>query len=131
MKRLAFAFAVVSLALTGCGGSLCEDMADAATDFAVKAKPCSSEVTSPTFTDEEIKQCEESIDKTCTEPDKKALEAFVECIDKLPTCSTDNQNSFGLAALACVAEVEKVSEACGTTTSQSVTRQIASYSFSR
>jgi hypothetical protein len=131
MKRLAFAFAVVSLALTGCGGSVCEDVADSFNSFIDKAKPCTSGTTIDPITDADIKQCEENFDKSCTDSDKKALKAFTDCLDELPTCSASNQNTFVADTEKCGVELDKVSDACGSTTASSVSRHLANYSVAR
>jgi hypothetical protein len=129
MKRLAGAFVVMALALTGCGGSLCEDTADSLETLSKKAKPCGIAPSTPP-TENEIKQCEDNLDK-CTDADKKALGNFNDCIDKLATCSTDTQNTFGVAVLACAAYLENVSENCGTASTGTAARIIANYSVSR
>src|SRR5688572_1272684 len=100
MKRLVSAFAVMSLALTGCGASLCDDLADASESLGEKAQPCGGGTTSDPITDEELNQCKESLDK-CTDADKEKLGDFVDCINELPTCSTSNQNTFVSSLLAC------------------------------
>jgi hypothetical protein len=128
-KQFACVFAVVSLALTGCGGSLCQDLADTSESLGEKAKACGATPSDP-ITEEEINQCEESLD-SCTDSDKKALEDFISCLDELPTCSTANQSAFATSLLACIAKIENVSASCGDTSSGRIERQIARYGISR
>lgn len=119
MKRLAGLFAAVSLALTGCGGSLCEKAADSVDTFNEKAKPCGVSV--DPITDAQIKTCEANESK-CTDADKKALDKYVDCIADLDKCSPGSENTFASAVQACTAYVANVSDACGDATSNSVGR---------
>jgi hypothetical protein len=130
MKRLAAVFAVVSLALTGCGSSLCNDLADETDALGQKIKPCNPDIPTDPVTEEEINQCKDEL-KRCTDADKEVLETFTECISKLPTCSTSNQNTFATGLATCGAELTKVSDACLVVSSSETARQIARFNVSR
>lgn len=130
MKRIVSVFAVVSLALTGCGGSLCEDVADSLDKVNEKAKPCGFDSTTDPITDDDIKRCEDNLDK-CTDADKDALGKFNDCIGDLATCSTGNENAFAAALLACGAHLDKVSDNCGATSEQGLKRSISRFNVSR
>jgi hypothetical protein len=125
MKRLACAVMLVSLALTGCGNSVCEDMADAFEEFDEKAKPCDdgSEPSDP-ITDEDIAQCDKELEN-CSDSDKDAIKDFADCIKDVPTCSPSNPDPFSSASLACFFSLAgKVSDSCGAvTTGESIGRQ--------
>jgi hypothetical protein len=125
MKRLAYAFAVISLALTGCGGSVCEDVADSFNSFIEKAKPCLEGVTIDPISDADIEMCEENIDNTCSDADKEALQKFTDCLNDLDTCSSSNQNAWAAEAEKCTTELEKVSDGCGAVTAEGVEREMA------
>ena len=117
MKRLLSAFAVVSLALTGCSGSICQDFKDVSDDLSEKAKPCSDGTTGP---DEpfDVLQCEEDLTK-CSDDDKKALEEYINCLSEVDTCEKGKEDTFGGAVLACAfAAASKLSDACTSTVSQ-------------
>jgi hypothetical protein len=128
MKRLACAVMLVSLALTGCGNSVCEDMADAFEDFDEKAKPCDdgSEPSDP-ITDAEIEQCDKDLE-SCSDSDKDAIRDFADCLADVPTCSPSNQDAFASASLACFFSVSgKISPNCGAIDiSESIGRDAAS-----
>ncbi len=130
MKRIVSVFAVMSLALAGCGGSLCEDLADSLDTVNEKSKPCGGGTETDPITDEEIKACEESLD-SCSDADKDALGKFNDCVNDLDTCSTGNENAFAAALLACGAHLEKVSDSCGASTEQGLKRALSRINVSR
>lgn len=115
MKRFVAALSVASLTLVGCGGSLCEDVADSFQTLASKMESCSAfdglEFEKPT--DAEIEACEEAFDKTCSDADKKNIEKFIECIDDLKKCEAGSMDTFAISFLACATHIENVSEDCG------------------
>ena len=128
MKRFACAVMLVSLALTGCGNSLCEDFADSFEKFDEKAKPCdTSGEPSESITDEDIKQCEKDLE-TCSSSDKDAIKDFIDCLNDVPTCNPSNQDPFAAATLACAFALSgKVSDSCAAVnTGASIGRQAAS-----
>lgn len=131
MKRLACAFAVVSLALTGCGGSICEDFKDTSEELTEKAKPC-SDGTSPGTTEPfDVQQCEADLAK-CSDSDKEALEEYISCLGEVDTCVKGKEDAFGGAVLACAfAAAGKLSDACTSTVSQDIRRKVASSNVSR
>lgn len=130
MKRLVSAFAVVSLVLTGCGGSICEDFKDVSEELTEKAKPCSDGTTG---TDEpfDVQQCEADLAK-CSEDEKKALEEYIDCLGDVDTCVKGQEDIFGSAVLACAfAAAGKLGDACTATVSQGIKRTAAGYSVAR
>lgn len=130
MKRLISAFAVISLVLTGCGGSVCEDFKNVSEELSEKAKPCSDGTTG---TDEpfDVQQCEADLAK-CSDDDKKALEEYVNCLGDVDTCEKGKEDVFGGAVLACAfAAASKLSDACTSTVSQGIKRTAAGYSVAR
>lgn len=130
MKRLISAFAVISLALTGCGGSICEDFKDVSDELTEKARPCSDGTTG---TDDpfDVQQCEADLAK-CSDDDKKALEEYIDCLGDVETCEKGREDAFGGAVLACAfAAASKLSDACTSTVSQGIKRTAAGYSITR
>jgi predicted small secreted protein len=130
MKRLISAFAVLSLVLTGCGSSVCEDFKGVSEDLTEKSKPCSDGTTG---TDEpfDVQQCEADFVK-CTDDDKKALEEYIDCLGDVDTCVKGQEDIFGGAVLACAfAAAGKLSDACTSTVSQGIQRTAAGYSVAR
>ena len=134
MKWFVRALAVASLSMVGCGGSLCEDIADTGPSLKEKVADCPSykDVTFEEPTEAEIKQCEEDVD-SCTDNDKELIGKFVDCINGLDKCVASNENAFNLSFAACAAPLENVSTACGNATSgqNSVVAKGLSYSKAR
>jgi len=128
MKRLAFAVVAVSLAMTGCSGSLCDDVDSANKDLADKVKGCSSfsEITYKEPTDAEREQCEKSVE-ACTDSDKEAIEKFLDCVSDLPACTNATEQQFGTSFLACANGVANISDACLDMSGASI-RNAAAYS---
>lgn len=115
MKRLIGAFAVVSLSLMGCGGSLCDDLADSDKDFYEKTKACSDYNDTPYTepTDAQIEQCEQSV-KSCTDDDKDKISKFNDCVADLPTCTEATQDQFTASFAGCaLTHLATISDACG------------------
>jgi hypothetical protein len=114
MKQLACAVAVVALALTGCGGSFCDDSEDTGKSFYDKTKACpslndGSAYTAPT--EAEKQQCEDDL-KSCSDDDKKALSKFLDCVDALPTCTAATEQSFTNSFAGCALPLANISSAC-------------------
>jgi hypothetical protein len=130
MKRLIRAFAVISMVLMGCGGSVCEDFKNVSEELSEKSKPCSDGTTG---TDEpfDVQQCEADFAK-CSDDDKKALEEYIDCLGDVDTCVKGKEDIFGGAVLACAfAAAGKLSDACTSTVSQGIKRTAAGYSVAR
>jgi hypothetical protein len=117
MKQLACAVAMVSLALTGCGGSICDDFDDAGKTLVEKVEACPSfdDVTYEEPTDAEKEQCEKSIE-ACTDSDKEILNKFIDCVNDLDECTPSTEQAFSTAFLACAVPLANVSNACGEAT---------------
>jgi hypothetical protein len=128
MKRLVGVFAVVSLALAGCGGSTCEDLKDVQDSAKEKQAPCpNSALEISTIT---VATCDASIDK-CTDAEKDALSDYVSCVNKVDKCKVGSEDAFDSAVLACaVAADGKIGDTCENAVFPSALRPpAASYSF--
>lgn len=131
MKRLACAFAVVSLALTGCSGSLCEDFKDVSEDLEEKAAPCSDGTSGGSNDEFNVQQCESDLSK-CSDDDREALRDYIDCLDNVDKCVKGKEDAFGGAILGCAfTAAGKLSDACTSTVSQDVRRTVERYSVSR
>jgi hypothetical protein len=124
MKRLACAFAVVSLALTGCGGSICDDFDDTSKNLVDKVDACPSfsDITYTEPTEAEREQCEQNLE-SCSDSDKEALNKFIDCVNDLPDCTAATEQSWSASFLACAAPLAGVSESCGALTDDEVVRK--------
>ena len=120
MKRFVCAVAVVSLSMMGCGGSLCEDVADSFSGVNEKVEDCPSfsdfEFDEPS--DAEIMECEENLDK-CSDKDKEILEKFTSCVNDLDKCEASDEDAFSLSFVLCLAPIENLSDSCSQVTAQS------------
>ena len=132
MKLWACAVAVVSLALAGCGSSVCESLASAVDSLDEKVKPCGLTGSTP-ITDDEIKQCDKDVDASCTSGDKSELHDYASCIKDVPACSSGNTDPFTTALDACDAKLNsKLTPACSAAAgTESLTRKTASLRMSR
>ncbi len=130
MKRLACVVAAVSLALVGCGGSLCSDLVDAYEGLDEKGKACGGE-TEPgeeTITEE---QCEEALEQ-CTDDDKETLQEFADCVNDVPACKAGGEQAYGTALLACFFAAEgELSAACNAAEAEQIRRVAYGYSRAR
>ncbi len=114
MNRLVCAFAVVSMALTGCSGSLCDEFDDSGKSLVDKVKACPSfdDVTYTEPTEAEKEQCEQSLE-SCSDTDKETLNKFLDCVNDLPDCTAATEQSWGNQFLACAVPLANVSDSCG------------------
>jgi hypothetical protein len=124
MKRLVCAVALVSLAVTGCSGSLCDQFDDSGKDLVDKVKACPSfsQITYTEPTEAERQQCENSL-KACTDSDKEALNKFLDCVNDLDKCEAASEQAFAASFLACAAPLQSVSDACGAVTGDGLVRK--------
>jgi len=131
MKRLAGAFVVFSMALTGCGGSLCDDLDDHFKQFSDKTKACSSlyePYTEPT--DAEFEQCEQDV-KSCTDAEKDSIGKFLDCANGLADCTAATEQQFATSYVGCAqTHLSNISDTCLSSTSESI-RHAASMNYSR
>ncbi|WP_224241707.1 hypothetical protein [Hyalangium gracile] len=129
MKQWALAVAMVSVALTGCGGSECEDAVDTGKSVAKKAEACSeySELISEDYT---VAQCEEEIEG-CSDDDQEKFEKWLDCMNALPTCTSGSSEDFGDAVFLCFSNMGELSPSCRVVEAESAQRAIASYPVSQ
>jgi phosphosulfolactate phosphohydrolase-like enzyme len=113
MKKM-FAIAAVALAMTGCSGNVCDELADATESLAKKYEPCSDSSGSPFTkpTEAEITQCKESVEKSCTAADKEAILKTVDCFNDVKTCSKGSELTFVGALSDCANNQKTISQAC-------------------
>jgi hypothetical protein len=114
MKKIMIGLAAAcSLALTACGGSQCDDIADASKHISDSTTACTSihsAYTEPTQAEKD--SCETSL-KSCTSDDKKKIDDFVSCINGLGTCKAGEEQSYSLQVVGCIGKITSVSDACG------------------
>ena len=112
MKRWFLSSVVVgSFALTGCGGSLCDDFADTMNNMVEKAESCIPESQQGEFEeqlDQYIEECEEQYaDASDAEKEKaeEALQKLDDCVDELDECSLDNIQEWGQDFSSCMEDL--------------------------
>ncbi|WP_223642845.1 hypothetical protein [Corallococcus sp. EGB] len=117
MKKILFGLAAMaSLTLTACGGDYCDRNEDVAKDLSKKFEECGFDVSgNPTKpTDAEKDACKEAL-KDCSDDDKKKLDAVVDCIEGVKTCSdksSTEQQRILSDIVACSTKGGSVSAAC-------------------
>ena len=56
-------------------------------------------------------RCDESM-KACSEGEERALQAYFDCLDRLPVCTPDTKPQFNEAVLACASGMQSLSPGC-------------------
>jgi hypothetical protein len=103
-KRWLACLAAVSLALMGCAGSECDDLADADDAAVDKAEDCRGLIDADYFvksTERERTVCKDGIDE-CSEDDKQTISDMADCLNGLAACSASNPEVFTDGWDACV-----------------------------
>ncbi|ATB31550.1 hypothetical protein [Melittangium boletus] len=125
MKKMYGVIAVAAMALTGCG-NLCEDIADTFESVAKKGETCPSNDPDDTIpsdvspTEAQINQCNEAVEKGCTDADRELIEKAMDCLNDLPQCTAANETAFQSSIFGCYIGLAGVSEACLTALSGTV-----------
>lgn len=100
------------LALTGCGGSACDELADGSSELEKKITPCLD--AGETIEKFNVNQCEAGIEK-CSDAEKEAMSKFADCLADVPECSPATEQSFANSVAACALQLEgKVGDTCST-----------------
>jgi hypothetical protein len=118
MKKILFGLAAMaSLTLTACGGGdYCDRNEDLAKDLSKKFEECGFDTSSTPDepTDAERDACKKALD-SCTDEDKDKLDATLDCIDSIKTCSdksTAEQQRIFADIVTCGTKGGTVSAAC-------------------
>ncbi|MCP3138840.1 hypothetical protein [Pyxidicoccus xibeiensis] len=88
---------------TGCGGDICEDIADAYEGLDEKTEDCpqvNAIVGQITFTDEDIEECKEE-SEDCSGDDKDKINDTIDCINDLPDCEAGEEADWAEKFEAC------------------------------
>ena len=56
-------------------------------------------------------RCDESM-KVCSEGEERALQAYFDCLDRLPVCTPETKPQFNEAVLACASGMQALSPGC-------------------
>lgn len=118
-KKLVFAVCgVLAVALgVACGQSTCERSGSVNQGLATKASPCSSSDGGLSFsTSFDQSRCESGI-TNCSAEDMKIVNAQLDCLDKVGTCSKGNELAWFGSVLSCSADSNKLSAACASAVS--------------
>ncbi|WP_164007357.1 hypothetical protein [Pyxidicoccus trucidator] len=112
MKKIMIGLVAVSSLVfgTGCGGDVCEDIADAFEGLDAKTEDCPSinaVVGNLEFTDEDIDECKSDFED-CSGDDKDALNDTIDCINDLPDCEEGEEASWSQKFTACSEKSEDV-----------------------
>jgi hypothetical protein len=97
---LAGALAVM-MVLSGCGTSVCADVAHAHQELEKKGAGCSGVVPLPSFNEA---QCEQNISE-CTTNDRDRLSKKADCYREIVACDAQSEQSFATALDQCEGHV--------------------------
>ncbi|AKI99013.1 hypothetical protein ATI61_106393 [Archangium gephyra] len=100
MFKQAIVVVTAALALAGCD-SVCSRAERVQAGMADKVRPCEEKGFSVRAFD--LEKCEEDFQE-CTDADKQAADEFLDCWEKVRTCSPDNTEPFANELEACLAE---------------------------
>jgi hypothetical protein len=88
--------AVALASLVGCGGdNLCEDAQNAWNGLNNKSAPCGY---SPVVFSRS--SCDQNV-KSCNDTDKNTAKSYFDCLNRVGTCNTANQNDWAAQVTAC------------------------------
>jgi hypothetical protein len=112
MKKIVWRVAVLTAALTGCGGNVCSRSKSNYDQIRDKLKNCSMIAANMGSrpTDEQTRRCEDNVSK-CTADDTKKLNAYYDCVEAVPACESGKETEFTETLLAC--KFPDLSTECG------------------
>lgn len=103
-----FLFAVVAVAVSGCGGSVCDRIDASVTRFFAGKTECAYMDGSTTVTVKKTTgsamSCNSKV-SACTAADQAILDKYVKCVEAAPVCSAGNEKAAGTAMTACAVEL--------------------------
>jgi len=104
MRAQVLTLAMFGLGWVGCGNNdVCHRGPAVCADTQGKEAACPTLATSLTcqaFSAAEMQKCEDSL-KSCSAADLSAINAWYDCIERVPACVNGQQNSFQSAVAAC------------------------------
>ena len=136
MKKWMACVAAVSLALVGCGGNACDDLADGFNAAAEKGNDCRNLFPGggallEELSDSDIDQCKDDLEN-CSDSDKDVVKDMGKCLEDVPRCTPSDLTPYGNALEACVSTaLSKVTPACRATIEMKMPRDVASVVHSR
>jgi hypothetical protein len=100
--------ALASLSLAGCG-NLCDRYDSVSASFQTKHQACN--VSDSTSFNKAT--CNENLAQ-CTAADQEKLNKYMDCVEKIPACTSDTKLAFAEAVMNCAtnSELENISSAC-------------------
>lgn len=112
MKKIMIGLVAVSSLVfgTGCGGDVCEDIADAYESLDEKTEDCptlNAIISEVEFSDEDIDECKEQFED-CSDDEKDKLNDSIDCINDLPDCESGGEQAWAAKLQACANESDDV-----------------------
>ncbi|NBD08799.1 hypothetical protein [Corallococcus silvisoli] len=119
MKKILIGVAAMA-SLTACGNSVCENLKDGFNKANTQSRACGAVPDDPDytleFTDEQMERCEKGMMDSCSDDDKKKLDALADCMKAVPACksaSAEELDAMGLKYDNCLFDnLMGLSEAC-------------------
>jgi hypothetical protein len=96
MTRPLLVLGTALLVLAGC--TPCNRIANAEASADDKYKACGT--TNNGWSDAKVTQCNDNL-KNCNDADKKYLDSYADCLNKLPNCESGHEFSWGASRAEC------------------------------
>ncbi len=109
MQRIAFGAACLLFAV-GCGGgtsasSVCDDFGNSLNGLRTKYSACG---TLPDFGFNKDSCVQAYNNAQCSDADKQKIRDFVNCLNNMPTCTTQTANAWGTQLESCLTAVDTI-----------------------
>ncbi|MFZ5444801.1 MAG: hypothetical protein ACOZQL_32730 [Myxococcota bacterium] len=102
--------ATLLLSLTACVPDVCTRAQRLNTDFPKRHEACFADDTLPGASFDAT-ACDTSM-KPCSTADEAALQAYFDCVEKLPVCTPDTRGDFSAALLSCASGMNQLTPGC-------------------
>jgi len=111
--RTRWGWAIVLLALAGCGSSdtssACDAVSKGLNDYNSKVAGCSGTLPSGSISSS---QCQAIQGGGCSSADKQIFNDFGGCLSGLPNCTPATESTFTTQLQSCVDKLDAISAAC-------------------
>ena len=106
VARTRWVFPLLALALSGCA-DVCQHAETVAKSFAARSNSYTRVGTLSSF---DVTACQASLEQ-CSNEDLQLIRAWYDCLERLPTCTTQTSTEFSNRVLACASHMQ-LSEGC-------------------
>lgn len=104
--RLALFFLMATM--VGACGDVCARAGEVTNSFVKKESACVATAAAVPFDEE---RCATSL-TSCSSSDLSTVETYLDCLDALPACSSDDKASFSAKVLGCAGGMQSLAPGC-------------------